>query len=379
MVKANNSALMRQTNQRMIVDLIRKKPRSRADITRATGLSRAAVTLLTNSLIEQGIIVNGGAVRSETGRRPTLLHLNSRAFISIGVDLSREGCEILLSDFSGNEIFCKKIGLLESADETVAFLCDEITLALKEFGQGATALGVCVCAPGPLDPNKGVIFNPPGLPLFHGYDIKGAFSSRLSLPIYLEKDTNALAIAEKNRSDIHGDMLFLLADHGIGCSIVKDGRLFTGRNGMGGELGHTTVDVNGDTCTCGNVGCAELYASIPATVRRARASSWEELIRSARNGEREATEALREQGRILSALSVGAVNLFEPDVIVLGGRLTEADFILNEMIEDALARSAFSRKVHEFRVCSSSLGENARAYAAAMTALEHYFNGEIDI
>ena len=374
MMKAHNSAIMRESNQRLLVNLIRKKPLSRAELARTMGLSRAAVTILADSLIEKGVIVNGEVVKSEAGRRPTLLHLNPDAFVSIGVDLCREGCEILLTDFSGKEIFGKKMDFLETADKSTALICEEITHALDQVSGGAEALGLCICAPGPIDSAKGLILNPSGLSLFHNYDIKRAFSSRYPFPVYLEKDTNALAVAEKNRSDMRGDMLFLLADHGIGCSIMKDGRLFLGRDGAGGELGHTTVDINGALCDCGNVGCAELYASIPATLKKANVSSWQDLIRRARGGERGALNALREQGKILSALCVNAVNLFELLNVILGGELVEAGFVLNDMIQSALDRSAFSRNVHEDRVYSSQLGKNARAYAAAITALEYYFH-----
>ena len=366
---------MRESNRRLIVDLIRKKPLSRADLARAMGLSRAAVTILTDSLIEQGIIINGEAVKSDSGRRPTLLHLNPNAFISIGVDLCREGCEIMLTDFSGKEISKKQMNFLDNAEKTVSLICEEITLALANTSNRAAILGLCICTPGPIDSAKGLILNPSGFSLFHNYDIKRAFSRRFPFPVYLEKDTNVLAIAEKRREDIQGDLLFLLADHGIGCSIIKDGHLFLGRDGMGGELGHTTVDINGPLCVCGNVGCAELYASIPATLKKAKAKSWDDLIANAQGGDRRATEALREQGKILSALCVNAANLFEPHNIILGGNLVKAEFVLRDMIQNALDHSAFSRSMHEFRVYSSCLGENARAYAAAMTVLEYYFNG----
>ena len=375
MTKANNSAAMRENNMRVIVNLVRKRPQSRADIARVTGLSRAAVTILTDALVENGILINGDAVKSEAGRRPTLLQLNPGAFVSVGIDLCREGFGFLLSDFSGNILFKEKTDFLETADQTVDRLCDRIRLALDAIQGGASVLGVCICAPGPIDTKEGKILTPSGLALFHNYNIKHEVESRLSFPTYLEKDTNALAIAEKNREELCGDLLFLLADHGIGCSIIKDGHLFVGRDGLGGELGHTTVDLNGPICSCGNVGCAELYASVPATVQCAEESDWESLIAKAKSGNAKAVEALQKQGRILSALCVNAVNLFEPRNVVLGGKLAAADFVLNPMIQAALNRSAFSRNVHGYFVCSSCLGENARAYAAAMTAAEYYFNG----
>jgi predicted NBD/HSP70 family sugar kinase len=366
---------MRESNQRLIIDFIRKKPLSRADLSRAMGLSRAAVTILTNSLIEQGIIINGKAIKSESGRRPTLLHLNSDAYISIGIDLCREGCEILLTDFSGNEILRKKTDFLENAEKTVSLICEEITLALSIVNRDSTVLGLCICAPGPIDYERGMILNPSGFSLFHNYDIKAAFASHFNFPVYLEKDTNVLAIAENKREDIQGDLMFLLADHGIGCSSIKDGCLFLGRDGIGGELGHTTININGPQCVCGNVGCAEMYASIPATLKNANETSWETLISKAKCGNQIAINALRTQGKILAALCVNAVNLFEPHNIILGGKLIEADFILKDMIQNALDESAFLRNTIKAKVYSSHLGKNSRSFAAAITALEYYFRG----
>ena len=375
MTVANNSAAMRESNQRRIVNLIRQKPMSRADIARETGLSRAAVTILTDSLINDGIVINGEAVKSESGRRPTLLRLNPCAFLSVGVDLCREGCEVLICDFSGNKILEAHVPYMETADQTVVRVCNDILEARRALSFSAPVLGVCVCAPGPIDSVGGEILTPSGLSLFHNYNVKRAFSERLDLPVYLEKDTNVLALAEKNREGVSGDLMLLLADHGIGCAFVKDGHLFCGRDGMGGELGHTTVDVNGPLCPCGNVGCAELYASIPATVKGSGADDWDHLINDAKSGEEKALFALREQGRIRSSLCITAANVFEPDTIVLGGRLSDAEFILKEIIQNALDRAAFSRNMHRFRVQFSRLGEHARAYAAAITAIEYYFNG----
>lgn len=372
MSKANNSIIMRRNNMDLIVDLVRKKPLSRADIARMTGLTRAAVTILTDALIEKGVLLSGDVVKSQSGRRPTLLQINPDVYVCIGVDLSREGCELCFLDFSGRKIFGQSIDYAKTAKETTKIICETIK---KELGKvKSEVLGVCVCAPGPIDSQNGVILNPSGLELFHYYDIKRAMESELLMSVLLEKDTNVLAIAENTNMCECDDMLFLLADHGIGCSIVKNGQLFAGRDGMGGELGHTTVDINGPACSCGNNGCAELYASIPATVKKSGYETWEELVSEAKKGENKAQNALKEQARILGALCVNAANVFEMNNIVLGTKLSKAEFIFKNQIEEILNTRAFSRNVHRFHVWASQLGENARAYSSAITVVENYFN-----
>ena len=377
MTKANNSISMREKNRLLILNLIRKNPISRADISRVTGLTRAAVTIITDALIDDGIIKAGETLKSESGRRPTLLYLNPDAYASIGIDISRDGCHVAFTDFVGKSIFREKIDYQERADDTVNLICDVVLSELRNHNFITTALGVCVCAPGPIDFRSGTILNPVGLELFHGYNIIDALSAKIGLPVYLEKDANVLAIAEKNSDDINTDMLLLLADHGIGCSVIKDGRIFRGRDGMGCEIGHTTIDVNGELCSCGNVGCAEIYASIPATVRRAGEKSWDALIEKAKAGDQISCEALKYQGKILTTLCVNAANLFEVESIVLGGRLAEGDFLLNPIINESLQKTAFSRRVHGYKVSSSRLGDGARAYAASIAVTEKYFNGEL--
>lgn len=377
MTKANNSVSMRENNRLAILNRIRKNPLSRADLARETGLTRAAVTIITDALIEEGIIKSGEVIKSESGRRPTMLCLNPDAHVSIGIDISRDGCSVVFADFSGNKLLEKKFEFCESADDTVKRICSYISLELEVHGYASKALGVCICSPGPIDFARGVILTPSRLELFHNFDVVGAVSLYLDFPVYLEKDTNVLAIAEKNLGDSDKDMMLLIADHGIGCSIIKDGRVFTGRDGMGCEIGHTTVDINGEVCPCGNVGCAELYASIPAIVKKTGAKSWPDLIEKAKDGESASIDALEYQSKILSTLCVNAANLFEVENIVLGGGLVAADFIVNDFIDNALKKSAMSRGVHGFSVASSRLGENTRAYAAAVTVTEKYFNGEI--
>ena len=379
MTKANNSVSMRENNRLVILNHIRKNPISRADLARETGLTRAAVTIITDSLVEEGIIQIGEVVKSESGRRPTMLCLNPNAYVSVGIDISRDGCAVVFTDFSGNKLLDSKFAFGESADDTVKEVCSYISSELEMCGYASKALGVCICSPGPIDFARGVILTPSRLELFHNFDIVASVSSYLNLPVYLEKDTNVLAIAEKNLGDFDKDMMLLIADHGIGCSIIKGGRIFSGRDGMGCEIGHTTVDINGDVCACGNIGCAELYASIPAIVKKMGAKSWTDLIESAKGGDPSSSEALMYQSKILSILCVNAANLFEVENIVLGGELVEADFIVNDVIDNALKKSAMSRGLHGFSVSSSRLGENARAYAAAVTVTEKYFNGEMNL
>ncbi|MBE6583714.1 MAG: ROK family transcriptional regulator [Ruminococcaceae bacterium] len=380
MTRVNNSLYMKETNKLRILDLIRKGECSRADVARVTGLSRAAVTIIVDDLIKNTLVLEGHAAKSDSGRRPTMLKLNPDAYIAIGVDVSREGCGILFSDFTSRPVFKSRVELCYSAEQTVDEICEIIKTELQNLFAHRRVLGIGVCCPGPVDTQSGTILNPPGLDMFHNFKIKEAVEQRLSLRVTLQKDTNALAVAERNVSGIDGDLMFILADHGLGCGIIKDGKIFCGYGGMGCEIGHTTVKFDGDTCRCGNVGCAELYASIPSILKNAKDAGCEcenisDLVKLAKEGDSCAAEALRCGGEMLGVACVNAVNIFEPDYIVLGGELGESSFIIKEAIKNRIDMTGISRDRHSVHVVCSALDEDARAFAAAETVIEGYILG----
>ena len=380
MACVNNSLLMKEENRLKILSLVREKEQSRADIARSTGLSRAAVTLIVDALIKDGLIVEGEAVRTGVGRRPTKLEVCPDAYVAIGIDLSRIGCNVSYINFASKTVMEDSIPFMTDADSTISAVCDSINHALETKFSGKRILGVGVCCPGPIDSQNGVILNPPGLEMFHGFGVKQAIESRIDLRVLLEKDTNALAVCEKNIRKTDEDIVYLLADHGIGCGVIKDSKLLCSKGGMGCEIGHVTLKYDGERCRCGNVGCAELYASIPAILDKANKETakkfdFSTFIELVNGGDHKAKRIMVDYTSILSAVCVGAVNLFEPDVIVLGGQLKQAEKLLSESIEQKLLGATLSCGHRKVRVLGSVLGENARAYSAAELVIERYLIG----
>lgn len=368
---ANNSLYMKQKNRALILQLLRAAPTSRAELARRTGLTRAAVTLIADELLTKGLIREGDAVRSEAGRHPTMLHVVADAHYAAGVDISREGCSVGITDLSGNLIRQKDVPTDVTPQKTVAALCEALrTLLAADIAQ--KLLGIGICAPGPTDTASGTILTPPGMELWHHFNVVEAFK-KTDLPLFFEKDTNALALAEKNAVSDNENFLFLLADHGLGCGFVRDGNLFTAKSGFGCELGHTSIHFDGPACPCGNRGCAELYTSIPATVQEAGLPSWQLLVERAVIGDAVCRKILEKQARMLAVVCVSAVNMLEPNAIILGGELTKASHILIPVLERELATRTLTRHHRKVTVLTSALPENARTIAAAGLVLENYF------
>jgi glucokinase len=198
-----------------------------------------------------------------------------------------------------------------------------------------------ICAPGPLDPKTGVIINPPNLPLWHNYPLAEEMRREYKVPVQVDNDANAAALAEAKWGAGRGYRSFFYATvgTGIGTGIILDGRIFHGKTGAAAEGGHLGIDYNGPVCNCGKRGCIETLAAGPAIARRARqklaqnpnsvlremaggdisAVSSEMVGRAYALGDPVAKEVMRETLDLLAYWLGSIIDLLEPDAIVIGG------------------------------------------------------------
>lgn len=246
---------------------------------------------------------------------------------------------------------------------------------------GALA-GVGVSAPGPLDPWTGTLVEPPNLgPGMRDLAIAAELEARLGLAVYLERDTNVAALAEQAFGAARGiaDFLYLTISTGIGGSIVVDGRLLLGPDGMAGELGHVPVELGGPTCGCGATGHLEAIASGRALARDARAAAETGrssflAARAVAHGGPDALSArdvadgetagdgacaglMDGARRAVATACAGFVNTFNPSRIVIGGSIAEhqGERLLGP-IRAEIARSSFARPGRRVRVVAAELG-----------------------
>jgi glucokinase len=201
--------------------------------------------------------------------------------------------------------------------------------------------GIGICAPGPLDPRTGVVINPPNLPGWRNFPLADLISKSYRLPVRVDNDGNAAALAEAIWGAGRGyrNVFCATIGTGIGTGIVFDGRIYHGRTGAAAEGGHNTIDYRGPRCGCGKLGCIEALASGPAIARRAsekiaagRQSSILELAggridhitselvgRAYVAGDSLAKEILEETAMFLTVWLGNIVDLLEPDVMIIGG------------------------------------------------------------
>ena len=216
-------------------------------------------------------------------------------------------------------------------------------LGQKMGGSGPAAVvgGIGICSPGPLDPKKGVVINPPNLPCWRNYPLAAEVERALGVPVKLDNDANAAALAEAQWGAGRGyrNVFYATLGTGIGTGMVFDGKIYHGRTGAAAEGGHVSIDYRGPRCGCGKPGCIEVLASGPAIARRAGAKlaaggqskilemaggnpeavSSEMVGQAYASGDALAREVLLETVDLLALWLGNMVDLLEPDVMVVGG------------------------------------------------------------
>lgn len=386
--KARNSAYMKFANRQLILNIIRKNPISRAELARRTGLTRAAISLIADELIGEGIVMETGTGEAEYGRKPVLLDINADCCYAIGLNISRGGCSAGLVNMKGVLVSRIEIDLdkITDAGKALKIIVGDIDRLVRDSKIASEKLiGMGISMPGPLDVFSGTVLNPPNFSMWHGVNIVQQLRKQFNFDVFLENNSTALALAEKNygKGSEFDNFMLMVVDTGIGSGIIIDNKLYRGTGGFGGEVGHTSIDINGRKCSCGNAGCLELYASIPAVLKDARLhdagiSAWNEIVDRAEAGDDFCIKVVEKEARYLSGGVVNAMNILELEAVVLTGIINYKPGMLLDRIREIVGSTVITRDIHKIQICNSDLTDNAEIISAAAIAIEKYFNREME-
>lgn len=349
-MKAQNQLVAKLNNKNIITELlIRKAPISRIELSKITGLSKMTVTNIINELTDEGIIKTLGAEESALGRKPIALTIKPHSKNFLGVYISRNHIHAVSGDISGILNEHKRIRTPKNPDEIMKSIYSMLDELIKSTDN---IFGIGVSSIGPIDYKNGVILNPPNFNGIKNVRIKELLEKRYNLPVFLDKDTNASALAEwlfgkaKNVSDY----VYIGVTKGIGAAIISEDTLYRGANGFGGEIGHITVDLNGRRCSCGNIGCLEMYASID---------------------DDENTD-IKEKCKYLAAGVIALINLFDPAVIYLGHDIAKYEDTAAVLLQNEINSKYLTSDIKKIKVEISAFGEKAPVYGAFALAVCGY-------
>ncbi len=365
--KPRNADYTKEYNRKSILRILRHNAMSRAELARATGLTRAATSLIVDELLKGGIVTELAPQSVGRGRSATPLTLRSDCYYALAVELSRGGCTVGLCDMAGNLLQCCR---LADQDNMVWFIVQELKGMLQTVDR-EKVLGIGISSPGPLDLIRGVILNPPNFERWHGVEIRRLLSEALDLPAYLEHDVSALALHQLEIGQSKNFMLIYVTN-GIGAAIISDGKLLGNSKYFTGELGHTTIRFDGRLCQCGNRGCLEAYASMPALLEGTAFSSWADLVDSVdRNPE--AKRLLDQEALYLSAGLINLLNLIPSDTIYLSGDIRYGYELLAQRLQREISAKALDHSRHDIQIHPSSQDPNVGILAAADVVFSKFF------
>lgn len=295
------------------------------------------------------------------------------AHYSIGVDLG--GTNLRAAAITTEGVMMRKImgraELSHGRDAVVADMVNSIDSLREQFGL-ADLTGVGVAVPGFILLDKGQIMGSNNLPEFDGFPVRDVIEQKLGTRVVLENDANAAALGEQWIGAGKGvsDLVLITLGTGIGGGIISNGKILHGFTGMAGEIGHLTVDPNGNPCGCGNQGCLEKHASATAITAMAHLMhlghdvTSQDVYNMAIAGDRRAQRIFEIVGRYLGIAIANIVNIFNfPLHLLSGGPLAAWDLFSPPMFEEA--KRAFAFRNTPTRIEKAALGNEAGLYGAA--------------
>ncbi len=301
----------------------------------------------------------------------------------IGIDLG--GTNVRIGVITPQGEILKKIqyptvrakGATGMMEDLVSRIEDLVIPVISEGTPPEVRIGLGV--PGPIDLKRGVLIEPPNLPELHGFPLRDFLEGRIPFPLVLENDANAFTLGEGWVGAARGALHYcgITLGTGVGGGVVIEGKILRGRDGFGGEVGHMILDPEGPPCGCGGRGCLEVYASGTGVRRMAlkvfqkggEDLTSEEVFNAAQRGERWACDVFREMGGYLGLGLVNLTNLFNPERIVIGGKVAAAwDYFIPAAME-VLQKRAMRGQRESVEIVQAKCGDDAGMIGAAYAAL----------
>jgi glucokinase-like ROK family protein len=387
--------LVRKFNTAVVLDILRRQaPVSRAEVAACTGLNRSTISSIVNGLLEDGLVQETTLQSDRVGRPGMLLELNPGGGFAVGVELGVDFISVIGTDFVAHALWHQRVvsdpadGQLQILERAVA-----LTQAALDDGtaRGLRPLGIGVGVPGLVDLREGMLRLAPNLG-WKNTPLRLMWTQRFNLPVFVENDGNAAALGEYYFGVARGinNFIYLNASIGLGAGVLIGGKLFRGSRGYAAEIGHMTLDPNGELCGCGKRGCLETMVGPRTVVRRVRqalaagaastrlpvsgvglnAITYDQVTEAARQGDATSLAALQEVGKYLGIGIANLTNIFNPQMVVLGGALNSASDILLPIVERVVSASAMGIIGEDVKIIPSAHGTEACVMGAVALVLD---------
>lgn len=383
-----NQQLVKQINKTLVLEkMMNEAPISRAYIAKELGLNKGTVSSLVSELIDEHLVFETGPGESSGGRRPVMLTFNKDAGYAIGVDLGVNYILSILTDLKGNVVREIYQHITNTEYENVFSIIKKSINDLIESAPDSPygIIGIGIGVPGIVN-NQGEILIAPNLQ-WENVQLKEQIEKTFNLPVVIENEANAGAYGEKlfGAGKDFNNMIYVSAGIGIGVGIIIDGELYTGNNGYSGEMGHTIIMVDGKKCSCGSVGCWELYASEKALLEHVKEKhiinseclTIEMLIEEAEAGNDAIIEVFKEIGKYLSVGINNIIKTFNPQQVIIGNRLAMLQKWIEVPIQEFIQKHCKQFLQEDLSVEFSALKKHSVPVGVSALSIEHFLKSKI--
>ena len=391
-------SLIKKMNMASVLDIIRKKgPISRSEIAEIANLTPATISNITGELIDNNLVVEGESGDSSGGRKPIMLRIRCDYYRVIGIYIGSKKIKIIASDLMANSKYKKEYSYEEKGitpEEAQKILHDEISEIKDKYEKkGKKVVGIGIGIHGIVNSETGEVVFAPNLG-WNNVPIKKDIEEKFGIPVFVDNNTRAMGLGENwfGTGKNVNNFFCLNVEYGVGGSLFIDDKIFRGSSFGAGEIGHTTVDINGELCSCGNRGCLETIASVKALKKKAfegyeknknssifsgkeietaddiRAS---QIFEAANNGDSFAVSLIQEMGEKIGIGIANIINIFNPQLVIINGEIISTGEILLDPIRKVVKERGFKSLVNATDIVLSKLGNVAYLKGAVVLATEH--------
>ncbi len=372
--------------KKKILGLCMSDDRSIAELSRALNSSIPTITKLVGELIEERFLQDKGKQGTSGGRRPSIFGLNGGAGYLAGVDVGRKTISVAITDFRGTLVhFAEDIPfVLENSQSSFSALCE---IVRKQLGQAGVSISqVITCGfnlSGRVNSETGYSFT---YLLGEYHPLTDILSELLGVHVTIENDSRAMTYAEYlTGCTDEKNVVFVNVSWGLGMGLIVDGKLYFGKSGYSGEIGHVPMLNNDVICQCGKVGCLETGASASAVHRiilerlaegrssvltkkyaKGQEITLYNIVDAALEEDVLTIEVIEEIGNCLGRAIAGIINIFNPDLVVIGGRLAATKDYLMLPIKSSINKHSLNIVSQDTSVRLSKLGNKAGALGACL-------------
>jgi N-acetylglucosamine repressor len=364
---------------------------SRKELAALTGLNASTVTYIIKSLLEIGLVVETGTYASH---KTIGVAINYDSRYVIGIQLARKHIACGLFNLDAKELYSEKIEIVSSisVDEAVKIMKELVHKMLKQSGAREKVAAVGIAAPGPLNIAKGRIAFISNFTGWRDIPIKEIIEAEFNIETIIEHDAHAAALAEKwlGIGKESNNLIYIAAGRGVGAGIIINREVYHGSQGIAGEIGHATIDLNGPRCECGNIGCLELYCSSTALINKTRQAvaenrnhsgaesidvlTFKDIVAMAQAGDPLVVGLVKEAAGYMGVYIVNLINTLNPDMVILGDEMAEFGPIWTETIKEAVFPRLLPDIARYVKIESSSFQGDPFLIGTGAIAIEYLFN-----